>query len=237
MAKKEYFLVVDVETANFCNDALCYDVGFVVADRKGNIYASESLIVSDIFYKEVELMKSAYYAAKIPQYDEGIKRKAFKVVSFYEARKILLETMKEWNIEIVCAYNASFDYNALNRTERWLTKSKYRYFFPYGTKIYDIWHMACQTICMQKSYVRFCLENELTSPSGNIKTSAEAVYAYMTKNPHFDESHTGLQDVLIEVQIMAHCFRQHKRMNKTINRFCWKIPQAQAKAIAKEVGV
>ena len=234
MAKKEYFLVVDVETANFCNDALCYDVGFVVADRKGNIYASESLIVSDIFYKEVELMKSAYYAAKIPQYDEGIKRKAFKVVSFYEARKILLETMKEWNIEIVCAYNASFDYNALNRTERWLTKSKYRYFFPYGTKIYDIWHMACQVICTQKGYDKFCLENNFVSPKGNIKTSAEVVYAYIKKDKDFIEAHTGLEDVLIETQIMAHCFRQHKKMNKNINRLCWRIPQMKKPKEKKE---
>lgn len=233
MNKKKY-LVLDVETANSTEDALVYDVGYAVCDREGNIYEADSFIVSDIFFHEAELMNTAYYAEKIPQYLEGIEQKAFKVRSFYQIRAILKSAMARHEVEAVCAYNANFDYSALNTTERWLTKSKYRYFLPYGTKVFCIWHMACQTICMQKSYVRFCLENNLVSASGNIKTSAEAVYAYMTKNADFDESHTGLQDVLIEVQIMAHCFRQHKRMDKTINRMCWRIPQAQAKKIAKE---
>lgn len=234
--KKNFYLVLDVETANSTEDALVYDVGYAICDRKGMIYEADSFIVSDIFFKETDLMNTAYYAEKIPQYLVGIKNKAFKVKSFYEVRALLTEAIKRYKVKAVCAYNANFDYTALNTTQRWLTKSKYRYFLPYGTEVFCIWHMACQTICMQKSYVRFCLENNLISPSGNIKTSAEAVYAYMTDNPTFDESHTGLQDVLIEVQIMAHCFRQHKRMDKTINRMCWRIPQAQAKDIAKEVG-
>ena len=234
--KKQYFLVLDVETANSTEDALVYDVGFAICDRKGNIYEAESVLVSDIFFKESNLMNSAYYSDKIPEYLVGIEEKAFKVWSFERVRQRLKTLIKEYQVEAVCAYNAHFDYSALNTTQRWLTKSAYRYFLPHGTKVFCIWHMACQTICMQKSYVKFCLENNLVSKSGNIKTSAEAVYAYMTKNPDFDEAHTGLQDVLIEIQIMAHCFRQHKKMAKNINRLCWKIPQAQAREIAKEVG-
>lgn len=234
--KKHYYLVLDVETANSTSDALVYDVGYAVCDKQGTIYEANSFIVSDIFFEESDLMKSAYYAEKIPQYLNGIKTNDFKVKSFEQARQALTNAIEKYEVQAVCAYNANFDYTALNTTERWLTKSKYRYFLPYGTKVFCIWHMACQTICMQKGYARFCLENGLTSPSGNIKTSAESVYAYLTKNPSFDEKHTGLQDVLIEVQIMVHCFRQHKKMNKEINRLCWRIPQAQAKEIAKKSG-
>lgn len=221
----EKFLVIDVETANFVEDALVYDVGFAVTDRKGVIYATKSFIVSDIFFKETELMQSAYYAKKIPSYFEGIKHKAFKVVTFYTARKEILDTMREWNINKVFAYNASFDYRGLNNTQRWLTKSKYRFFFPYGTEICDIWHMACQVICTQKGYNKFCLESNLISSAGNIRTSAEVVYAYITKDKNFCEAHTGLEDVLIEAQILAHCYRQHKAMKRNINRLCWRIPQ------------
>ena len=57
----------------------------------------------------------------------------------------------------------------------------------------------------------------------------EAVYAYMTKNADFDESHTGLADVLIETEIMAKCFAQHKKMDKSINRSCWRIPQKKGR--------
>ena len=136
---------------------------------------------------------------------------------------------EKYNIKAVCAYNASFDTKALNTTQRYLTNSKYRYFLPYGTEVYCIWHMACQVICTQKRYIKFCLDNGFVSESGNIKTSAETVFAYMTKNEKYEECHTGLQDVLIETQIMAKCFAQHKKMNKKINRLCWRIPQSKAK--------
>jgi hypothetical protein len=223
--KKHYFLAVDVETANSTDDALVYDFGYAVCDREGNIYESGSLIVAEIFYGEADLMTSAYYAEKIPQYLEGITSKSHKVVSFYQVRRIVADIMERYNIEAVCAYNAHFDTSALNTTERYLTSSRYRYFFPYGTQVYCIWHMACQVLCTQKRYRKFCEANELVSPSGNLKTSAETVYAYMTKNAEFDEAHTGLEDVKIEVEILAKCFAQHKKMNKNINRACWRIPQ------------
>lgn len=235
MSSKKYYLVLDVETANSTDDALVYDLGYVVCDKKGNIYEADSFIVSDIFYKEAELMQSAYYAKKIPMYLEGIKNRAFNVVTFYEARTKLLDAMRRYKVEAVCAYNANFDYTALNTTQRWLTKSKYRFFLPYGTKVYCIWHMACQLICTQKAYIKFCLDNGFVSPSGNIKTNAETVYAYMTKDCGYEENHTGLEDVLIETKILAKCFAQHKKVEKNINRFCWRIPQAKAKEIqAKE---
>lgn len=226
---KDYYLVLDVETANSTNDPLVYDLGFAVCDRKGNIYEAESYVVSDIFYKETELMQTAYYHEKLPKYYEGIKEKAFKVINFYMAKKRIADLIEKYNIKAVCAYNASFDTKALNTTQRYLTNSKYRYFLPYGTEVYCIWHMACQVICTQKRYIKFCLDNGFVSESGNIKTSAETVFAYMTKNEKYEECHTGLQDVLIETQIMAKCFAQHKKMNKKINRLCWRIPQSKAK--------
>ena len=234
MSAKKYYLVLDVETANSTEDALVYDLGYVVCDKKGNIYEADSFIVSDIFFEEANLMQSAYYAKKIPTYLEGIKNRAFNVVTFKQAREKLLNAIKSYKVEAVCAYNANFDYTALNTTQRWLTKSKYRYFLPYGTKVYCIWHMACQLICTQKNYIKFCLENGFVSPSGNIKTSAETVYAYMTNNADYDENHTGLEDVLIETKILAKCFAQHKRVEKNINRFCWRIPQAKAKEVAEK---
>lgn len=226
---KDYYLVLDVETANSTNDPLVYDLGFAVCDRKGNIYEAESYVVSDIFFKETELMQTAYYHEKLPKYYEGIKEKAFKVINFYTAKKRIADLIEKYNIKAVCAYNASFDTKALNTTQRYLTNSKYRYFLPYGTEVYCIWHMACQVICTQKRYIKFCLDNGFVSESGNIKTSAEVVFAYMTKNEKYEECHTGLQDVLIETQIMAKCFAQHKKMNKKINRLCWRIPQSKAK--------
>lgn len=223
--KKKMFLVLDVETANTTDCALVYDIGGAVCDRRGNISETFSFVIKDVFDYEEELMRTAYYAMKVPIYLEGIKTGRFKKVSFYDAKAYISAIIKKYGISEVYAYNANFDRNALNNTQRWLTKSKYRYFLPYGVEIKCIWHMACQVICTQKGYRKFCTDNGKISGKANLQTSAETVFAYMNQAPGFTEQHIGVEDVEIEVDILAHCFRQHKKMDRNINRQCWRIPQ------------
>lgn len=235
--RRKYFLVVDVETANSTEQALTYDIGFAVCDKQGRVYESRSYAVSDIFFDEkkiygnYDLMNTAYYSNKLPQYYDGMRSGAWKVSPLLIIRNEIHQLMKEYNISVVCAYNCNFDKNALNNTIRYISKSALRWFFPYGTEFYCIWNMACQTICKQVGYRNFCLENGFYSPSGNMKTSAETVWAYLTQTPSFEEKHTGLEDVKIEIEIMAHCFRQHKSMDRGINRLCWRLPQSEFKAL------
>jgi len=165
-----------------------------------------------------EVMRSAYYADKIPQYEKEIKEGTRKLVSFFEARKVLLDTMAKYNTNTIAAHNARFDYNTLNVTQRYLTKSKYRYFFPYNTEIWDTLKMARQTIGKQKSYKLFCeMNNYMTKHKvPQVRLTAEILHRYLTGNKNFEESHTGLEDVLIEKDILTHCFRQHKTMKKAL---------------------
>ena len=60
---------------------------------------------------------------------------------------------------------------------------------------------------------------------GNLTTSAERMFAYLSQDMKFEEEHTGLADALIETQILARCFKSHKSINKKINRACWRICQ------------
>ena len=55
--KKHFYLVLDIETANFTEDALAYDVGIAIIDRYGRVYAKFSFVCYDIFELEKELMK------------------------------------------------------------------------------------------------------------------------------------------------------------------------------------
>ncbi len=218
--RKKYVLVLDVETANMSEDALVYDLGFGVYDKKGNEYESYSFVISDIFDKEKDLMQSAYYSKKLPQYYEDLESGKRVKKYLLQAKKIVREVMEKYNIKEVYAFNANFDKNALNTTIRYVTKSACRWFFPFGTKICDIWHMACQVLCTQKTFLRQGVVNN----NGNLLTNAERCFSYISGNVDFEESHTGLEDVRIEAQIMAKCFAQHKKMNRAINRMCWKIP-------------
>lgn len=235
MFEPEKILVLDIETANSTEDAICYDCGFAVSDRKGRIYEKHSYLVYDIYRGERTLMETAYYAEKIPLYEEKIKRGEIKIISFMTLWKIVRQTIRKYEIKKVAAYNANFDYTGLNTTIRFITKSKFRWFFPYGTKIMCIWHMASQVICCQPTYQRWARNHGYISEAGNIKTSAEVVYKYITCDHEFEEEHTGLADVLIECQIMAHCYRQHKKMKTHPSRFAWRV--ANTKALKEKYGV
>lgn len=222
--RRHYILVVDTETANTIQDGdkldmsnvLVYDCGWQVVDTHGTVYAQASFVNRDIFVYERELMQSAYYAHKIPQYVEEIRAGIRKMASTFEIRQAMLEDMEKFGIKEVAAHNARFDLNALNGTQRYVTKSRFRYWFPYGTKIWDTMRMAESVICKMPTYRKFCEENDYLTKTGRLKKTAEILWRFISKNPDFEESHTGLEDVTIEAQIMAYCFKQHKHIDKEL---------------------
>ena len=232
--KKEMYLVIDTETANTIEQPLPYDIGYAICDRYGNIVVERSFIVAEIFLDHKEMMKSAYFAEKIPHYWEDIKNGTREIKSIFNIRKQIKADMKEWNVKKVGAYNMGFDKRALNNVIRYCSKSLIRWFFPFGTEYFCIWHMACQVVLNSTSYIKFALQNGFVSEKDNILTSAEVCYRFLTKQVDFVESHTGLEDVHIEVEIMAKCFSTHKKMDKKINSACWRLPQTKAKKMRKE---
>jgi DNA polymerase III epsilon subunit-like protein len=189
-----------------------YDVGWAVVDKRGFVYVVRSFVVDEIFNKEKELMQSSYYAKKIPMYKKEIAEGKRIVASFYEIRKQLADDMKLYEVKEVYAHNMRFDYGTLNNTQRWLTKSKYRFFFPYGTEICDTLKMSRQVIGKMPTYQKFCEENGYLTKNGRLRFTAEILYRFISKNNEFSENHTGLEDVLIEKEILAYCFKQHKKM-------------------------
>lgn len=78
--RRKKMMVLDIETLNSTEDALSYDVGFAVTDKKGHIYEEHSFIIYDMFFEEKELMQSAYYAKKIPEYLDGIKKAIIRLL-------------------------------------------------------------------------------------------------------------------------------------------------------------
>lgn len=222
--RRTYKIVIDTETCPvdrefegvLPSNMWVYDIGWQVVDKHGNVYERASYINKDIFYAERELMNSAYYAWKIPNYEEEIASGERVVASFYEIRKALVEMMELYGIKEVYAHNMRFDYGTLNNTERWLTKSKYRYFFPYDTEICDTLKMARDVLGAMPTYKKFCERNGFCTSKGQPRFTAEIIYRYITKDIDFVESHTALEDVEIETEILAYCYRQHKKMRRKL---------------------
>lgn len=221
MASKKYIMVADTETANGLMEngklnltqSLVYDIGFVIVDKKGNVYERRSMAIADIFCNMKDIMKSAYYAEKIPSYWEEIRNGSRELVTFMHARDIVLKALKKYNISTVSAHNARFDINALNNTIRYITKSKKRFFFPYGIEIWDTYKGAMKTICTQKGYIRFCERNgymtKHTIPRP--RATAEILYRYLSGDNTFKEEHKGVDDTEIEAKILTQILKQHSK--------------------------
>lgn len=227
--RKHYFLVLDTETCNTIEQPIPYDIGWAICDRHGNIYAERSFMVAETFLDMKDVMSSAYYADKIPMYWDEIKEGKRIIKSFWNIRKQFNEDIKTFNISEIGAYNMGFDKRALNNLIRYTSKSWARWFFPCGVDFFCIWSMACSTILNRPSYIKFAEDNDFISECGNIQTSAECAYRYITADVDFVENHTGLEDVKIEVTIMAKCYSLHKPMDKNINSACWRKVQKARK--------
>lgn len=231
--KNSNLFVTDTETANSVLQPLPYDIGYKISDRKGNTLVRRSFLVTEIYCNCRDLMKTAYYADKLPQYEEEVKRGERVIASIHTIRKTIMEDMKNYNTNIVYAYNMNFDKKALNNDIRYITKSKYRYFFPYKTEFRCIWHMACQLLLARSSFIKFAINNNYISPKGNILTNAEVCYRYITGNTQFMEEHKGIDDVDIETEILFACLRQHKKMNTAPYSACWRLVQKKRSEMEK----
>ena len=219
-----YKIVIDTETCPLDKtlktvdpyNMWVYDIGWAVVDKRGKVYKSQSFVNADIFLQEKDLMNSAYYADKIPKYWEQIKTGQRQLKSFYNIRKAFLEDIDEFEVTQVFAHNMRFDVGTLNNTQRWLTKSQYRYFFPRDIEICDTLKMARDVIVPMKTYKQFCIENGYVNRYNRPRVTAEILYRFISRDTDFIESHTGLEDVLIEKEIMAFCYRQHKKMRRLL---------------------
>ncbi len=223
--RKAYYIVLDTETCNSfldtdgtlnLNDSLVYDLGFAVVDKYGKVYDSRSFVIYETFCKMRDVMASAYYADKIPRYEEQIANGERKIVTYRTARNVLFEMINKYNVKAIMAHNMRFDHRALNNTQRYLTKSAKRYYFPRYIEIWDTLAMARDIYGKSPSYRKWCKENDYMTKNNQVRLTAEILYRYITGNSDFIESHTGLEDVLIEKEIFKQCMRQHKPMRKKL---------------------
>ena len=219
--RKKYYMVLDTETCPIDRELeditptnmLVYDLGYTITDKKGNVYRTGSYIVSDIFFGEFYTkMQSSYYADKIPKYMEQIAKGERVVKTWKQISFILRKVLEEFDINVVVAHNARFDYGVLRNTKDYLEEYP---MLPY-VEWWDTLKMARSILKERKSYKRFCEDNNFMTKNNQCRFTAEIIYRYLTNDLEFEESHTGLEDTLIEKDILAFCIKQHKKMDKLL---------------------
>lgn len=263
--RKKWYLTLDTETTQIDYKNVVYDVGLAIHDIKGRIIYKRQFILSEIF-DNYEIMKSAYYASKIPMYMDKLReeirkekqnrnyRKKIEKVTVKQFLNFFIKIVAEYDVDYICAYNLSFDLEALKNTFITYLPESFKNWRNVKTTTFItdcilknpkieficIYNYACETIMTRKGIQGLALlyygtngDYDFISEAGNIRTSAERVYSLLTGVPVFEEEHTSLADVLIEIAILKFC----KKMGKysfNIDKQCWKIPQNNFKKLVKE---
>ena len=76
--------------------------------------------------------------------------------------------------------------------------------------LFDLWGLSAKILLNNVSYKKECLNHDLLSASGlYFKTSAETSYQYLVNKYDFVESHTALDDAMIETFILSKIAARH----------------------------
>lgn len=220
--RRKYYVTIDTEACNTNTldgtvtgkSAFVYDIGWIVADNHGNIIVQKTFLVKEVFFGMPDRMQTGYYKNKIPLYWKMIKEGEIKIENFFKIREIFLNDIKKFSAEAVIAFNALFDYDALNNTTRWLSRGNIMYFTPYNVKWECSLKMARSILREYKTYNEWCRINGYmtTHKTPHPQMKAEVIYKYVTHDFDFVEQHTALADVLIEYEIYLFCKRSHKKL-------------------------
>ena len=190
-------LVLDTETISL-EKPFVYDLGYVITNDNGDIIAKKSYVISQVWNNK-ELFATAYYADKKPLYYARLKSGYSKKVGWGHAMRYLANDIKKYGITEIYAYNSKFDSRALNFMCAW-----YKVVNGLGgIEIQDIMNFI-KPITTTQDFFNFCESNgymtnhKIPQP----QKKAETLYRYLTNNVNYEEEHTGLEDSLIELQIL-----------------------------------
>ena len=209
---KNIYCTLDTETVGGAsNPTGMYNVGCVIHDRQGNIYATTSMLVMEHYD---EIRHDDYAKKNFPIYEERLRSGEMSAVATEaEAVEIVRNLCKMYGVKYVMAYNSAFDF----------TKTACRELLN-DFEFIDIYLMALQTVTHLKKYAKFCRENAMYSRSGKtLATTAESVYAYFTDNADYTEEHTAFSDALIEMAIFLGCDKMHKAYTKNCHQYDCKV--------------
>lgn len=212
LTNNDVIMMIDTETTNDIDCPIVYDVGYQIFNLSGDVFCERSFVNADVFLDK-EMMTTAFFADKIPAYWDAIKSGTRELKVWRNIKRQIADDCKRFGVTAVCAHNASFDNRALNTTQRYITTSKYRYFLPFGLTWYDTLKMARQVLKNDTAYGEFCYENDYLTKNGQRRYTAEIIYRFLTGENDFVESHTGLEDVKIEKEILKFCLDREPEIN------------------------
>ena len=212
MAKKNKFLVFDVETAGSLGQPLIYDLAWRIIDAKGNVYQEENFLIREIFTNR-DLMCDAYFADKYFTIYPDLIADGLQIKCWNEVLNLLKKQLDEEEVTVLSAYNSAFDILATLCTANHVHENGDTYncinFENY--KILDIYLMHTTYVLNSRKFQDKALQHLWITENGNFRTAAEIAWRYVSQIHDFIEAHTSLEDVEIETQMLLSCLKRKKK--------------------------
>lgn len=193
-------IVFDTETTSL-EKPFAYNIGYTIVNTENQETLLRREFVVEQVWHNLELFCSAYYANKRPLYVSAMKGKRAVMDKFGYVCRQMRADLRTYEITQGYAYNSSFDEKVFDFMCDWYKVSN-----PLDTiDVYDIRGYVHEFLATTSEYQAYCDKYELYTESGNYSTTAESVYKYITCNSEFVESHTALDDSIIESEILFAC--------------------------------
>jgi hypothetical protein len=210
LQKVKYLMFIDTETIGslFVQESvLPFEIGMKVYDLENQKIVKEKSYLVRKFFNNKYIMLSTFSATKYPNYFEKLENdKRYKTMSVNDISKDIEKTIQRYGIKIMVAHNGNFDKTAMARLfEDFETSNPFK-----KLDLLDTMEIS-KIITFSKDYANYCIKNKdilnsvkdscFITNSGRVRTTAQAIYSYLIQNPNFEESHTGLEDIDIEIEI------------------------------------
>jgi DNA polymerase III alpha subunit (gram-positive type) len=210
LKNEKYLMFIDTETIGslFAKESvLPFEIGMKIFDTETQKVVKEKSYLVRKFFNNKYIMLSSFSATKYPSYFEKIDTdKRYKVYSVKEIAQDIEKIANRYNIKIMVAHNGGFDKNAMTRLfEEFGTNNPFE-----KIDLLDTMELS-KVITYSKDYTNYCIENKnrlnsvkescFITNSGRVRTTAQAIYCYLSNNSQFEEAHTGLEDIDIEIEI------------------------------------
>ena len=213
LKKERYLMFIDTETIGTLNvkeSILPFEIGMKVLDTETMKVVKEKSYLVRKFFNNKYIMLSTFSATKYPDYFEKLDTdKRYKTMSVNDISKDIEKTISRYSIKIMVAHNGNFDKTAMARLfEDFGVNNPFE-----NIDLLDTMELS-KIITFSKDYANYCLENKdrlnsmkdscFITNSGRVRTTAQAIYCYISNNSQFEEAHTGLEDIDIEIEIFKH---------------------------------
>ena len=212
-------LVLDSETFGLSPNNVIFDIAWSIFNSQA-VIKERGVLVEETFSPNRLESLPFYGKRKAKMY--SILAETFPIRRWEVILHVLAQDVAKYQVEAIYAYNAAFDIGAIQRTSEVLQAGM---FTPFGgIPVYDLWTAFSEFAGRRKKFRPFCKENNLITPAGTVRTTAESALKFLISS-EYEETHTALSDVRDEVFILKHLIKAKRAYNMLPVGNPWKLAQ------------